>query len=1190
MLLRTHPPSDLREFMHAVASKIRLGSHRPTQQPTDAAQWSLPLPVPFAEVLALPRTPMSLPTSGRRRSRYFREQNFKVFVNFVVLAMNWLHFGRPRNGACSEHVPLAWSSIQFDLAQPLLGVLRAWYRSSMVCVDDQGMPVLDGGLSRLVASLSSVAGAYGNCMATDQGALSQSMETVQLSAASMSLPKVAGRVPLRWPLIPPEVEQLIEDPKSFMHPEAPLALPRTFTAVDDWLTVLDALLNCELCELIPEHLVPRHFGCRVSAGLFGVPKKGSTKTRLIIDRRAQNSREVGLKTALAGLHVRGLISLESTLPYPAQFCRLLLGDTSTWSVCSEDVADYYYLMRLPWACQVTNVLGPPVCAAHVEPGHVKRAQEKWGPYTSWAAAVVAPAMGDQKAPELAQLAHAHLLQEHGVFRERHMVYGDGTPRSNIWQSVYIDDYCQLSLMDSRMSGAFGVAEATKAEAETLHEARSCYSTSGLIRKESKAVTCAQTSEIWGVELNGAEKTVAVSREKRHLLVLATVRVLRRQWVNPDLVQKIVGHWCYVFSMKRSLMCLLQYTYGWLRHPQVEGRVRCRLPRRIRDELLLLCAFAWSAFTQCDLLPSRTIYASDATIAMGAVVACTLSPAEALWVWLQTDTQAVPMLYQGDRAAEMFLLLQPLASRELVERWAAAKDFHVRAVFSFRESAHINKQELLAWRCALRSSVRKRTALRSRAVFLIDSQVVTNIIRKGRSSSRSLNHILGTCLPLMLLGQVIPEPLWIRSAANPADDPTRGVRLRHAGPPDAEVEQELADLPRVAPWPWAVCSLAWNAEGPEFHGHLGRLAFNPTCGYPGEGPAQRRTPSTMNANLDHHVLASTAQRYSVRVDAFNAWLTSQKFPVLAQLVETEQFSVISETLAAYVQLLYNSQQPISFGTWTLAGCQYFHPCLRHKLDLPWARQRQWARLAPLQMRAPMPRDVMLALALTAWLWSWQRTSLGILIGYQALLRPAEIVALKREDIVLPCDMGGEDGMAVLSIRHSKTTSRAARLQSAFVDDDTLVLLLQGVCAHDHPRATFLAGGLRSFNQKFEALRKHLELEHSPFTPATLRSGGATWYIRRTQSLSMLQWKGRWSSERSVQHYLQLNLGAVGFAALPSRVKEKIHSLAHYASIVLDPRYVLPTSSMKNSAQGATQGEIGKEKLQTALCCWRAPAMT
>eukprot|EP00971_Amphidinium_carterae_P327124 6458298-Amphidinium_carterae.3 len=523
--------------------------------------------------------------------------------------------------------------------------------------------------------------------------------------------------------------------------------------------------------------------------------------------------------------------------------------------------------------------------------------------------------------------------------------------------------------------------------------------------------------------------------------------------------------------------------------------------------------------------------------MAGVVSSPLSPEEAVWLWVQTDIQTSPMLYRGDGASDMFLLLHPLMAREEVERWVSSKQFHLRAVFPLRDQAHINKQELLAWRCALRSSVRKGTSPHCRAVFLLDSQVVTNVLKKGRSSSRALNNILSSTLPLELLAQVTREPIWIKSSANPADDPTRMAPLRRAGPLEPNIESVIEDIPNTSPWPWAASTLVWRRAAPAFQGHLPAAAFNSNCGFPGEGPRLSQKPAVQRTNLDHRVLDSTAERYKQRVDSFNAWAVAQGFPSLAAMVEGEHFNAISELLSAYIQLLYNTQQPISFGTWTLAGCQYFHPCLRHRLDHPWARQRQWARLAPLQMRAPMPRELMLALALTAWLWSWPRMSLCILIGYQALLRPAEIAGLKREDIVLPCDMGGEFGMAILSIRHSKTTSRAARLQSAFVDDEPLVWLLQHVCAADQHGSPLLAEGLRMFYRKFEALRCHLNLQHSPFTPATLRSGGATWYIRQTQSLSMLQWKGRWTSEKSVQHYLQLNLGAVASAALAVPVKKK-----------------------------------------------------
>eukprot|EP00971_Amphidinium_carterae_P327123 6458298-Amphidinium_carterae.2 len=203
---------------------------------------------------------------------------------------------------------------------------------------------------------------------------------------------------------------------------------------------------------------------------------------------------------------------------------------------------------LPGSCWLRHQLGQ--CQQRTpKTSFLQDACQRRGSHPLWAAVVVAPAMGDQKAPEVAQLAHAHLLSEFKVFQSKHMVYGEPVPVTNLWQSV----------------GAYATPEARKCESQALGNMYKSYSTTGLVRKASKAVTKASTTEVWGVELNDSSKTVGVSAPKRHLLVLATARLVSRRSVNPMLVQKIIGHWCYVL-----LMCLLQYTYSWLRHPSVAG--------------------------------------------------------------------------------------------------------------------------------------------------------------------------------------------------------------------------------------------------------------------------------------------------------------------------------------------------------------------------------------------------------------------------------------------------------------------------------------------------------------------------------------------------------------------------------------------------------------------------------------------
>ena len=58
------------------------------------------------------------------------------------------------------------------------------------------------------------------------------------------------------------------------------------------------------------------------------------------------------------------------------------------------------------------------------------------------------AMGDQKAMEVAQVAHVAALQDAGVLQEgRSMAYGFAPPRGPLWEGVYCDDYAILGVCD-----------------------------------------------------------------------------------------------------------------------------------------------------------------------------------------------------------------------------------------------------------------------------------------------------------------------------------------------------------------------------------------------------------------------------------------------------------------------------------------------------------------------------------------------------------------------------------------------------------------------------------------------------------------------------------------------------------------------------------------------------------------------
>eukprot|EP00971_Amphidinium_carterae_P312260 6206521-Amphidinium_carterae.1 len=219
-----------------------------------------------------------------------------------------------------------------------------------------------------------------------------------------------------------------------------------------------------------------------------------------------------------------------------------------------------------------------------------------------------------------------------------------------------------------------------------------------------------------------------------------------------------------------------------------------------------------------------------------------------------------------------------------------------------------------------------------------------------------------------------------------------------------------------------------------------------------------------------------------------------------------------------------------------------------------------------MRPPLPTRVLLALAVTAWTLDWRRSCLALLLGFQALLRPAELAMLRRQHLVLPCDLAGHEDTLVVCITQSKTMARTSRLQSVLVSDPVVVDLANTLLAEDAASAP-----------------ERLHIKNSPFTLGTLRGGGAVHHIQQCQSIALLQWKGRWTTERSVQHYLQVGLAATALAAISPHAKQLIDALAALAPGLLHPEHngLRPTQPPTSRSQPHPVSAGNDMKLST-LC--------
>eukprot|EP00971_Amphidinium_carterae_P063719 1261243-Amphidinium_carterae.1 len=204
-----------------------------------------------------------------------------------------------------------------------------------------------------------------------------------------------------------------------------------------------------------------------------------------------------------------------------------------------------------------------------------------------------------------------------------------------------------------------------------------------------------------------------------------------------------------------------------------------------------------------------------------------------------------------------------------------------------------------------------------------------------------------------------------------------------------------------------------------------------------------------------------------------------------------------------------------------------------------------------MRVPIPLEVALAISVVAECWQLPRLAAGLLLAFHCMLRPGELASMRRQDLVLPCDLNGESSSGVVCITQSKTSHRFAKLQSVIVEDVLLLDHVQRVFGHDSPKQFLVGGGVHELVRSFLAIKTALGLTQTPYVLAGYRGGGACEYLRRTSNVSHLQFRGRWTNIKSMWHYLQLGLSATTYRGVPDNARAVISHLASCACDVFAP---------------------------------------
>jgi hypothetical protein len=580
--------------------------------------------------------------------------------------------------------------------------------------------------------------------------------------------------------------------------------------------------------------------CVDTLSLFGVIKKytekGERVLRPVWDQRRPNMR----------WKPPPFVPLGS----PASFVNLDLADMEADDALVSvggDIPDFFTRCKTPrkvWPYFVLEGVEVHEFVTHMrKQGHVMEDS----PITAKHLAVTVLVMGWSWAPYLAHMTLiAALDMAHGPSSAvTRMVYGTPCPQLHSAQHPdgqplvswgYIDDYGAAT---TQSAAAVVNKEPNQLMQEWGDTSKKQLGKIGFpVHKE----VMGEGVEALGARVRGRPYVVGVPEEKVCLLVAATEHMMTMRSITKEDLERLVGLWGWVCLFARCSYSVLDVTYHQMRENNKSGRII--ISNGMRQELRCLAAIAPLVVTNLETPWHLKAFATDASMTGYGVTHTPASVTELRdearhcelrgWTVCVEDSYAqveesiwqdeqskyeegsgpdpdqrtesplptafdppTPGRVSASRRRGDRVLAPPLASswtRE--ERWATT------FMGTWETQEHINVQEARTVVSLMRHLARTSQAWGSRVLVLTDSMVTLGCLSKGRSSASPLLRLCRMTAAITLSLRIRLLLRYIPSEMNPADGPSRGMKVGAAPETIAAhadrkiVKDELPDL-RVA---------------------------------------------------------------------------------------------------------------------------------------------------------------------------------------------------------------------------------------------------------------------------------------------------------------------------------------------------------------------------------------------------------
>ncbi|CAE7224096.1 unnamed protein product [Symbiodinium sp. CCMP2592] len=781
--------------------------------------------------------------------------------------------------------------------------------------------------------------------------------------------------------------------------------------------------------------------------------------------------------------------------------------------------------------------------------------------------------------------------------------GEPVPRGPSWQGVYIDDLliCQRCSLPRPvpLDGSFLPPPPLPQDEDVqkVAAAEQAYEEAGLQRAIHKEFRYQCAFKAWGAEVDGVAGKVGAPKDVRRQVWMLLFKIVSAGFASGDVLRQVLGYLAYIFQYRRELYALHHRMYKFVDGMPPDRWIK--LPNYVLDELRSCALHLPFAVSSMRRRVSSTLLATDATPTSGGAVVTEAPEALAEELWRQSEIKGEAV--RIDRGLESELSDSvPKVPSVFASTVGECLPWHVVASYTFRETSHVNLQELRAWRremCRIAASGGHRNCI---IVALNDSRVVVGAVAKGRSSSVRLNNLLRGALPHLILGGVSGAVLWIETAANPADHPSRfrplpaprappgwlqafgiqeSLRLRgcEVCSGDAIVTQAHKDLNlEMGPPLDLLQGGAGQTRVAELHIEVARGFTNwlwlapPWTGF--TAWENTRLPSCGVAVLPGPGLGSRAGWWLLHPRRSRAW----GLATTESLLHVEGVRLLKVDGCAFGQtrgravpklplrILTNAPwaQAIEkeFGSWAVRWRMPSYGGRLRNANLTPAYRRglrvaaQWLFDLAVSLGCRLTRDTppptidrVLEKCIDEAYRSGEKlyfVRLG-LIGLQrnsteGFARECYWGAMLDLDLTFPdgCAEELEAGGLVITIRKPKTR-RLWQTQFVLVKDLCLIRWLRWWTAGTrHDRILFRVAR-RQWSRLFAEGLCRLHLGDRGFTLSSLRSGGATWHFRVYENLPKLQYMGRWSRPDTLKYYLHEAMTIKVDAEAKPESKDAVH---------------------------------------------------